>query len=30
MELVPQKKVLDHELVPHAKEPGRCGKEEAD
>ncbi len=30
LKLVPQEQVLDHELVPHAKDPGRCGKEEAD
>jgi hypothetical protein len=30
LELVPQQQVLDHKVVPVAKEPGQCGEEEAD
>ncbi len=30
VELVPQEQVLDHMVVPSAKEPGQFGEEEAD
>ena len=30
MELMAQEQVLDHEVVPSAKEPGQCGEKEAD
>jgi hypothetical protein len=30
LELVSQEQVLDHKVVPSAKEPSQCGEEEVD